>query len=388
MIRPLYRLVSCAGLIPATEIKERAMSFGRRTLLKTSLAAGTLATLSGCSQLRARSQAAPEQLAGAVGLPGGHFAIQAVDLQGNTLWQSSVATRCHSGCRRPLSKELLFVERRPGWSFYVFDSETGQRLHQIKAADGEHFVGHGIFAPDGRHLYVPGSRYEQSEGIIAVHDARQSYKRIKTLELNGIGPHQLVMHPDGQTLIIGLGGILTHPDYDRIKLNLDTMKPALMLMDRHSGEILARFSPSHHQLSSRHVDVSPAGHIYTAYQYQGPKYETRPLVARYQDGRYEEIDFGHDILAELGNYIASIVAHPENDLVAIASPVGGTALIFEGSSGRVVSKARIRDCAGAEALPGGDFLISSGQGELIRLSANRKPVELAQRSLHWDHHLI
>lgn len=364
------------------------INLDRRALLKASLAAGTAAAFSGCSLQPRTAQAKPDQLAGAVGLPDGTFAISAIDLQGKKLWQSPVDTRCHSGSRRPLSNELLFVERRPGWSFYVFDTDTGKRQHHLKAEDGEHFVGHGIFSPDGTRLYVPASRYEQGEGIIAVYDSQHEYKRVGTFDLKGVGPHQLVMHPDGRTLIIGLGGILTHPDYDRIKLNLDTMKPSLMLMDRHSGEILARFSPSHHQLSCRHVDVSPTGVIYAAYQYQGPKYETRPLVARYRNGQYEEIDFGHEVLAQLGNYIASIVAHPENDLVAIASPVGGTALIFEGSSGKVISKTRLRDCAGAEALPGGDFLISSGQGKLVQLSAHRDPVELAQMPLHWDHHLI
>ncbi|HTN33355.1 MAG TPA: DUF1513 domain-containing protein [Marinobacter sp.] len=364
------------------------ISFNRRTLFKASLAASAVATLSGCSLLRGTTQSGPGQLAGAVGLPDGTFAINAIDLQGRQLWQAPVESRCHSGCTRPSSNELLFVERRPGWSFYVFNIHTGERLHHIKAEGGEHFVGHGIFSPGGDYLYVPASRYEQGEGIVAVYDSQQNYKRVKTLELKGIGPHQLVMHPDGQTLIVALGGILTHPDYDRIKLNLDTMKPALILMDRNSGEILARFAPSHHQLSCRHVDVSPGGNIYAAYQYQGPRYETRPLVARYRGGQYEEIDFGHEVLAELGNYIASVVAHPENDLVALASPIGGTALIFEGSSGRIVSKTRIKDCAGAEALPGGDFLISSGQGELIHLSAHRSPVELARMPLHWDHHLV
>lgn len=364
------------------------VNLDRRTLLKAGFAASTFAALAGCSLVSEKTRSTPDQLAGAIALPEGTFAINAIDLQGKTLWQSPVESRCHSGCRHPLNNELLFVERRPGWSFYVFDTHSGKRRHHIKAETGEHFVGHGIFSPGGDRLYIPASRYDQGEGIIAVYDSKQNYKRVNTLELSGVGPHQLVMHPDGQTLIIGLGGILTHPDYDRIKLNLDTMKPALILMNRHSGEILARFSPSHHQLSCRHVDVSPAGTVYAAYQYQGPLYETRPLVARYRGGRYEEIDFGHDILAELGNYIASIVAHPDNDLVAIASPVGGTALIFEGSSGSVVGKARIQDCAGAEALPGGDFLISSGQGELIRLSAHRDPVRLARMPLHWDHHLI
>ena len=108
----------------------------------------------------------------------------------------------------------------------------------------------------------------------------------------------------------------------------------------------------------------------------------------YNNGRYEEIAFGEAIHRELGNYIASIVAHPENDLVAIASPVGGTALIFNGRSGEVVEKATIADCAGVEALAGGDFLVSSGRGKLVRMGKGKPAAEIASMPVQWDHHLV
>src|SRR5690606_18352847 len=107
-----------------------------------------------------------------------------------------------------------------------------------QAVPGEHFVGHGVFSPDGSRLYAPASRYDEGKGIVVVYDATQGFRRIATYDLQGTGPHELTLHPDGETLIIGLGGILTHPDYDRIKLNLDTMDPALILMNRRSGNIL------------------------------------------------------------------------------------------------------------------------------------------------------
>lgn len=361
----------------------------RRSLIKAALAGSAAVTLTGCSLLpRKAGSDGPRQYTGAIGLPGDRFGVGAIAPDGKLLWQSPVDTRCHSGCNRPGTAQVLFFERRPGWSFYVLNSETGERLHHIKAADGEHFVGHGVFSPDGRFLYATASRYEPGEGIVAVYDSHNAYQRVNTFELNGTGPHQLTLHPDGQTLIVGLGGILTHPDYDRIKLNLGTMKPALVLVDRLSGETLGRFQPSHHQLSTRHVDVSPDGTIYAAYQYQGPAHERPPLVARYRNGHYEEIDLGESVHRELGNYIASIIAHPENDLVAIASPIGGTALIFNSRSEKVVEKASIADCAGVEALAGGDFLVSSGRGKLVRMGRGQPATEIANMQIQWDHHLV
>ncbi|WP_100638548.1 DUF1513 domain-containing protein [Marinobacter salexigens] len=361
----------------------------RRSLIKTALAGSAAFTLSGCSILpRKAASHSPQQYTGAVGLPGDRFAVGAIAPDGKMLWQSPVNTRCHSGCNRPGTAQVAFFERRPGWAFYVLNSTSGERLHRIIAAEGEHFVGHGVFSPDGRYLYAPANRYEPGEGIIAVYDSHRGYQRANTFELNGIGPHQITLHPDGQTLIVGLGGILTHPDYDRIKLNLPTMKPALVMMDRGSGEILGRFQPSHHQLSTRHVDAAPDGTLYAAYQYQGPAHELPPLVARYRNGHYEEIDLGEDIHRALGNYIASIVAHPENDLVAIASPIGGTALIFNSRSGAIIEKAAIPDCAGVEALAGGDFLVSSGRGKLVRIGKGKPAKEIASMPVQWDHHLV
>lgn len=359
----------------------------RRSLLQASLA-GAAATLTGCSLLPRKAMQKQEYYAGALMLDDGSYAVSAIDRKGQPLWQSPVNERCHSGCWRPDGGELVVFERRPGWSFYVFDALTGERTRHVSAATGEHFVGHGVFDHEGRLLYAPASRYEQGQGIVAVYDSNNGYDRVGTLELGGTGPHQLTLHPDDRTLIVGLGGILTHPDYDRLKLNLDTMQSSLMLMDRFSGELLASFQPSLQKLSCRHVDVSPDGHIYAAYQYQGPRHERPPLVARYRNGHFEEIDFGPEVLEQLGNYIASVVAHPENGQVAIASPVGGTALIFDGMSGQILEKLRIPDCSGVEALSGGDFLVSSGQGKLVRMSSQGKSEEIARMPVHWDHHLV
>ncbi len=364
------------------------MLLNRRALLKASLAGGAAMGLTGCSLLPRKASVQPDNYVGAVGLPDGSFGVSAFDRSGSILWQTPVQTRCHSGCNRPGMGETVFFERRPGWAFYVFDTTAGTKKHRVEAPAGEHFVGHGVFSTDGRRLYVTASRYEQGEGIIAVYDAEKCYRRTETFELAGIGPHELTLHPDGETLVIGLGGILTHPDYDRIKLNLDTMDPALLLMDRHSGKIIGRFKPPHHQQSARHVSVSSSGRVYVAYQHQGPQYETPPLLARLEQGKLREYRFDEDTQKALANYISSVVAHPENDLVAAASPVGGTAIIFRGSNGELVNRASIKDCAGIQALAGGDFLVSSGLGKLFQLGAGVPARELADLPVYWDHHLV
>ena len=174
----------------------------RRRFLQGGLAGSLALTLTGCGLLPRTTGPAPDQYGGALGLPDGTFGVGVVDRRGRLLWQSPVATRCHSGCNRPAADEILFFERRPGWSFYVFDRHTGERRYHIRAADGEHFVGHGVFSPDGRWLYATASRYEEGEAIVAVYDARNGYRRADTFDLGGIGPHQITLHPDGDTLVV------------------------------------------------------------------------------------------------------------------------------------------------------------------------------------------
>lgn len=349
---------------------------------------GLAASLTGCSLLPARAASGSRLYAGALARPDNGFGIGTLAPNGELLWQSPVDSRCHSGCRQPRGNDLVFFERRPGWAFYVLDQHTGARRHKIGAAPGEHFMGHGVFSPDGRWLYATASRYQQGRGLVTVYDAHNAYRRSHEFDLQGIGPHELVLHPDGTTLVVAVGGIRTHPDYDRIKLNLDTMDPAVVLLDRHTGRHLARLRPQHHQQSSRHLSVSPDGDIYVGYQYQGPLHDTPALLARLHRGRWQEIRLPQTTQAALANYISSVVAHPENDLVAAASPVGGTAVVFDGRTGELRAQAEIPDCAGVQALAGGDFLVSSGQGALVRLGARTAPQPMASLPVAWDHHLV
>ena len=50
----------------------------------------------------------------------------------------------------------------------------------------------------------------------------------ETVLANGsFGPHEIRLLPQGDTLVVANGGIETHPDSGRSKLNLPTMRPNL-----------------------------------------------------------------------------------------------------------------------------------------------------------------
>nr|WP_027336463.1 DUF1513 domain-containing protein [Halomonas sp. HL-48] len=321
-------------------------------------------------------------------LSGGHF-IAGVALDGQARFMIEVPKRCHGGCLRPDSRQAVLFARRPGTRMHVIDGDSRQLAHTIAAEEGYHFYGHGVFDLSGRYLYVTANRLEDSAGLVRVYDAANDYAHVRDMPLDGIGPHELRLMPDGDTLVIGLGGIQTHPDYGRVKLNLDTMAPALLLMDRHSGEILARHEPSHHQLSCRHLDVAEDGTVIAGYQFEGPEWETHPLICRLDAaGRFSELALPEDITASLHHYTASVAFSRVSANVLVTAPRGNQVLLLDAAKGKLVANLELPDAAGARCDGNGGFLVSSGQGGLYRVTPDSEAPELlASLELRWDNHL-
>lgn len=300
-----------------------------------------------------------------------------------------VPERCHSGCRRPGHPQIALFARRPGRSIHVLDGIEQRETARIEAGPDYHFYGHGAYSPDGRHLYATANRIEDGAGVIRVFAADDGYTLEGDIDLAGIGPHELRLMPDGQTLMVGLGGIRTHPDYGRVKLNLDDMAPALLRVDRTSGEILERHAPSHHQLSCRHLDVAPDGGVLAGYQFQGPAWERHPLLA-YRDprGEFTELALPDDLTDELRHYIASVAMAPDTARALITAPRGHRVLLLDRDEKRLITSHHLPDAAGALPDGHGGFWVSSGHGALYSVPGDGSPPRRIDRlDLSWDNHL-
>ncbi|AJY51884.1 MULTISPECIES: DUF1513 domain-containing protein [Halomonadaceae] len=359
----------------------------RRQVLKVGLGSFAMALTPLSWALPAREEAA--WLFSAVDDPSGAHCIAGVALDGQTRFMIEVPERCHGGCLRPDSRQAVLFARRPGTRMHVIDGDSRQLAHTIAAGEGHHFYGHGVFDLSGRYLYVTANRLEDSEGLVRVYDAANDYTHVRDMPLDGIGPHELRLMPDGDTLVIGLGGIQTHPDYGRVKLNLDTMAPALILLDRHSGDVLARHKPSHHQLSCRHLDVAADGAVIAGYQFEGPEWETHPLICRLDaQGHFSELSLADEVTASLKHYTASVAFSRVSGNVLVTAPRGNRVLLLDAAQGKLVASFALSDAAGARCDGNGGFLVSSGQGGLYRVTPDlAMPELLASLELRWDNHL-
>ncbi len=107
-----------------------------------------------------------------------------------------------------------------------------------------HFYGHGVFSRDGRLLYATEHDNETRAGLIGVYNATGGYKRIGEMPTYGIGPHEVILLSDGKTLAVANGGIETHIETGREKLNLSSMQPSLAFIDSTNGRLISQHKQS------------------------------------------------------------------------------------------------------------------------------------------------
>lgn len=173
---------------------------------------------------------------------GGHF-LTAFDDTDRVRFDIPLPARGHGIAFRPAGRECAVFARRPGTFLWVADIGEGRVLHRIESPQNRHYYGHGVFDPKGRLLYVTENDFETGIGVIGVYDAGDGYRRLGELPSHGVGPHELKLMGDGRTLVIANGGIRTHPDLGRSKLNLADMDPSLAYVDTADGRLLAAYRP-------------------------------------------------------------------------------------------------------------------------------------------------
>ncbi|WP_459614989.1 DUF1513 domain-containing protein [Bordetella sp. 2513F-2] len=317
-----------------------------------------------------------------------------LDERGRDLLVVPMPDRGHSFALDPERGRAVAFGRQPGFFAVAFDLQGRRAPEPLAVAPGRHFFGHGVFLPDGRRLIATENDYEGGRGVLGVYDASPGggYRRLGEYDCAGIGPHEVVLMPDGRTLCVANGGILTHPDYGKLELNLDSMQPSLAYIDAHDGRLLDRVSldPALHQLSIRHLAVAGDGAVWFGCQHMGPASERPPLVGRHRRGRPMEMYTGPaEVLRGFGNYVGSVAADRSGGVIATSSPVGGQVAYWDAGSGACLGRTPLPDGCGVAARssqPG--FLASSGTGAMIAAAPGQAPHPLlaADPGLAWDNH--
>ena len=325
--------------------------------------------------------------ASAIQTRAGGYAAALVSERGALIASVELPDRGHDIAVSPATGLAVVFARQPGTFALVFDPQGVVPPRTLASSAGRHFFGHGVFSPDGRLLYATENDFDAARGVIGLYDVAGGYGRIGEFDTFGTGPHEMLLMPDGETLVVANGGIETHPDYGRAELNLASMDPSLAFIDRRGGDLVGqlRLDAGLHQLSIRHLAVDHRSRVWFGCQFRGSAVD-RPQLVGYatRDGDIRLIELPAAPLAALRNYIGSVAVSADGRLVGVSSPEGNTILALEPDTGAVVATLGLENGCGI-APDGAGLLASSGTGHLAGFAGS--PAPLTTFELNFDNHL-
>ncbi|MCE7999927.1 MAG: DUF1513 domain-containing protein [Rhodobiaceae bacterium] len=317
-----------------------------------------------------------------------HFATL-FDETGHVHLDVRLPGRGHDIVPSPSGQSVVIMARRPDRFAVIVDLKSGAVAHHLTASPGHHFYGHGCFSADGSLFYTSENHYETGDGLIGVRDANKSFELLGHFPSGGIGPHEILLTNDGISLAIANGGIRTHPDTGRSKLNLETMAPSLTLVDTATGALTSRHTlgSEHHQLSIRHLAAGPTG-IAAALQYEGPKRNRVPLLALFDGTNLTLADTPSEVAKAMRNYAGSVTYDVSGNIIALTCPRGNLVSFWSSADGAYLGAHRERDVCGIAALatPGQFALTAGAIAFQASLDTIGTATEFAQTQ--WDNHLV
>jgi hypothetical protein len=358
-----------------------ATNMRRRAFLKGLAASGLVLAsqpiLLGCSN------AFSQRFISAASSHSGEHYVVAFDDAGRLLNKVKIDNRGHDFVMLAHNRVAAF-SRRPFTKLFIIDLDSNTLESTINAEQGYHFYGHGVFDKQQQWLVTTENHIETSQGFLVVRDVN-TFEVIKRLKSGGIGPHQCALVPNSDLIVVANGGIKTHPKSGRDKLNLASMKPNLSYIDLLSGQLVDQVTPTHHQLSLRHLAVSNRGEVIVGAQYQGHYRDVHPLVFSHKlKGDLTPLLGDKGFWQEFDHYIASVAI--SNNTIAVTSPRGNKVAYWQLDNHQFVAQQRLADCAGIAPYSEG-LLITNGKGQIVD-PQSEAPYLAQLPSLKFDNHLI
>lgn len=384
VVRTLPLLGAASGIARAAEIQPGAKGGGQD--LSPNRPVPPADRLVGTEPPSARYLAARKRATG--------FEAAVIDAAGRDLHTIALADRGHSFALDPSGRRAVAFGRQPGFFATAFHLDGSAQPSSLEVAPGRHFFGHGVFADAGRLLLATENDYEGGRGVLGVYDASPGgrYRRLSELPTGGVGPHEVVALPGTGLVVVANGGILTHPDYGKMSLNLSSMRPSLSYLDIATGEVVetVELPPELHQLSIRHLVVDEGGRVWFGCQYMGPPEDMPPLVGHHRRGHSVRLLEGSaEVLRSFRNYVGSIAVDATGRIIATSSPLGGLVAYWDAERGGLLGTTTLPDGCGVAAGDEKDFLLTSGTGEMVRAGPASAAAKLLppNRELAWDNHL-
>lgn len=317
------------------------------------------------------------------------------DLKINSL---EIPFRAHATLPLSAQKSLSFG-RRPHNQMVSCDFESQQKTI-IEAQNGRHFYGHGCLHQESHTLFTTENDYDGARGVIGLRDS-QDFHQIGEYESYGVGPHDIHLMPDRKTLVVANGGIQTHPDYGRRKLNLDTMQPSLVFIDMDSGKKIDEYRLPNHKLSIRHLAITPTGEIGIGTQFQGGLAKDTPNFLLAWLGKDDKeglhtLNDSQDFTRSCHGYIADVAVDSNSQILAATSPRGNNVSLWDIKDLRLINTVKMTAPSGIyfDQIKQ-QFLVSNEKGVIYGITSSLSPnsnqslaTKIKEFPVKWDNHMI
>lgn len=327
---------------------------------------------------------------GHIDADGRHY-VSGLNAKGVEQFRLPLPDKAHGFAVNPrYPSRIVSLPTLPGTRAVAMDVANGKQLAVIHSRDGRHFNGHGVFNPDGSLFFSSENIAATGEGVITIRDGK-NFRYIRELPGFGIGPHDLRLLPNGTTLVVAGGGILTHPDSGKRELNINRMQTALLFIDSERGNLIARRETPIAKLSIRHIDVGADGTVLVACQYKGKRLMPRLVGMQKGDGEIEMLAIDDANLWRLNNYTASALI-ADNSVAAVSCPRGNRLTFWDLKQKKFIKSVEINDVGGIEiAADGINFIASANKGELYRIDSTTLQVtqfDEVWQDVKWTNHMV
>ena len=313
--------------------------------------------------------------------PEGTHVLCGLNSVGSITFELPLPARGHAAAAHPTLAEAVAFARRPGTYAVVLDCSAGRQKARLEAPAGRHFYGHGVFSADGELLFTTENDFEAARGVIGVWDTRHGYERIGEFDSGGIGPHDIKMLSGEASLVVANGGIETHPEAGRTKLNIPTMRSNLSYLSV-QGELTDQLelNQAHQKNSIRHLAVAADDTVAFAMQWQGDSVGDQPLLGTHHR-RTGQLSLAKQAsVRRMKGYLGSVAITNDGERIAVTSPRSG--IIQEFRHTDLIAEIAMEDVCGVAATDAG-FMITAGTGVIRTLCSDS-----IDHSIAWDNHLV
>ncbi len=292
--------------------------------------------------------------------------------------------------------EVVLFGRRPAITMAVIDLDDASVRMALSAPDGVAFQGHGFFAPDGALLVTAEADLLTAEGQLGLWETER-YSRVGALSTYGMGPHEVQLMADADTVVVANGGLLTRPESGAQVLNLETMDSNLTYLSLSSAALLEQWRVPEPKASLRHFDISADGLVALGMQVQRAALSHDrpvPLTALHRRGSaIQLLEDGLNITPSMKDYVGSVAVCSATRSAGFSSPRGDVVAFWGIDDGQQLGYHQLSDCCGLAVNPAQDaFVLSSSIGEVRSLATTDLKEDLSARrrfdDVRWDNHLI